>query len=106
MKYFIKIVVVIATMSIFALGMTACSSSGGSGYSRTSVHYGYRGYRGHPWGYGGAYYPDYPGGGVGDGSVDPDWGVDAPSAPIAMPMPDMGMPDFGGMDAGGMDFDF
>jgi hypothetical protein len=29
--------------------------------------------------------------------VDPDWGVEAPSAPIAVPMPEMGMPDFGGM---------
>jgi hypothetical protein len=30
--------------------------------------------------------------------VDPDWGVEAPSAPIALPMPDMSIPDFGGMD--------
>ena len=89
--------------------MTACSSSGGGGYNRASMHYGngYRGYRGNPWGYDGVYYPDGGGGIGGGGSVDPDWGVDAPSRPIAVPMPEMGMPDFGGMDdMGGMDFDF
>ena len=100
MKAFSKILIVLATMLIFLLGMTACSSSGGSGYSRSSMHYGYgyRGYRGNSWGYGGNYYPGGGGGIGGGGPVDPDWGVDAPSAPIAVPMPEMGMPDMGGMD--------
>lgn len=98
MKFFSKITLMIITLSIALLAMSACSSSGGSGYSRTTIHHGvgYRGYRADPWGYRPVYIPIDGGSGV-----DPDWGVEAPSTPIAVPMPDMGMPDFGGMD-----FDF
>jgi len=84
-----------------ALLTTACTSSG-SGSSRTYIHYGagYRGFYRHPWGYP----PRYIGGGIGGGAVDPDWGVEPPGGPVALPMPDMGMPDFDMMDMG--DFDW
>lgn len=95
MKSFGKIVLLLITMSMTLWLVSACSSSGGSGYSRSSAHYGYRGYRGHPWGYNRVYVP------VDGGSIDPDWGVDGPSAPVATPLPDMGMPD---MDMGGFDW--
>lgn len=94
MKTLNRILVLMLSLSILLLLMPACSSSGGSGYSRSSIHYGYRGYRGHPWGYDGVYIP-------GGGGVDPDWGVGGPSGPVAVPLPEMGMPDMGGMD-----FDF
>jgi hypothetical protein len=91
MKSLIRIVLLMLTLSMTTWLLTACSSSGGSGYSRSSVHYGYRGYRGHPWGYDRVYVP------VG-GGIDPGWGVGGPSGPVATPLPDMGMPDMGGMD--------
>jgi len=83
--------------------LTACSSSGGSGYSGRTVYHGgvgYGGYYGRPWGY----RPGYVGG------IDPGPGIGG-GGPVASQMPDMGMPDFdGGMDMGmGMDmggFDF
>ena len=79
--------------------MTACSG-GSSGYTRSHVSYGagYRGYYRRPWGYPPVY--------VGGGEVDPDWGVDRPDMPEAVPLPEMGMPDMGGMDMdmGGFDW--
>jgi len=90
-------VVVLAAASVV---LTTACSSGGSGMSRTSMHYGagYRGYYRQPWGYPPVY--------VGGGGVDPDWGVEAPDYPVATPMPEMGMPDMGGMDMdmGGFDW--
>lgn len=75
--------------------LTACGGSS-SGSTRSYIHHspGYRGYYRRPWGYPPIY--------VGGGEVDPDWGVEAPGQPIAVPLPEMGMPDFGG----GMDMDF
>lgn len=75
--------------------LSACSSSG-SGYGRSSVHYGvgYGRYYGRPWGYD----PVYVGGGIDHGG------------PVATQLPEMGMPDFGGgmgmdsMDMGGFDW--
>jgi len=82
-----KIMLLMLIMSITLLIIPACSGSGGGGYSRATIHhgYGYRGYRGHPWGYDGVYIP---GGGGG-------WGGGGPSGPVAVPLPEMGMPDFG-----------
>lgn len=91
MKSLTKIVLLIVSLSLGSFLISACSSSGGSGYSRSSIHYGYRGYRGHPWGYGGVYIP-------GGGGIGPGWGG---GGPTAVQLPDMGMPDMGGMD-----FDF
>ncbi len=87
--------------------VTGCSSKGAYA-SRGSVYHGvgFRGYYHYPWGR----RPIYIGGGGGGiggggaGEVDPDWGVEPPGEPIAVPLPEMGLPDFGGgMDAGGMD---
>ena len=94
---------VLVSLALIAATLPGCGSSGSS---RSYVSYGagYRGYYGpRPWGY----YPGYIG--VGGGEIDPDWGVEPPDGPIAVPlpetgMPDMGMPDMGGMDMGGMDF--
>lgn len=90
----------IAVIALASITLTTACSSSGSGMQRTSVHYGagYRGYYRQPWGYP----PVYIGGGAGE--VDPEWGVQAPSPPVAAPMPEMGYPDMGGMDMGGMDF--
>ena len=83
--------------------LTACSSSGSS-KTKSYVHYGagYRGYYRRPWGY----RPSYIGGGDID-DIDPDYGVEPPSPPVAVPLPEMGYPDFGGgfdMDMGGFDW--
>ncbi|NNJ66096.1 MAG: hypothetical protein HKP16_11035 [Xanthomonadales bacterium] len=93
-KTLLLVLSIAATALLASALMTACSG-GGSGYSRTHMHYGagYRGYYGRPWGYP----PVYVGGG---GPVDPDWGM-GPDQPVAMPMPEMGMPD---MDMGGFDW--
>ena len=90
-------ILLVAIALVSTLLTTACSGSS-SGYKRTHVSYGagYRGYYNRPWGYP----PVYVGGGV-----DPDWGVDRPDMPEAVPLPDMGMPDMGGgMDMGGFDW--
>jgi hypothetical protein len=87
--------ILIIAVALLATALTAACSSGGSGMTRSHMHYGagYHGYYHRPWGYSPVY---------GHGAVDPDWDADAPAA-VAQPMPDMGMPDF---DAGGMDMDF
>lgn len=108
----------VATAAVIVASLTlgsGCSSSPSSGYKGGSIHY--RHYHGHPWGPWNGFrrpvivVPPGPGGGI-DREVDPDWGVEAPPMPEAIPqpsVPDMGMPDFGGdmgmgMDMGGFDF--
>ena len=91
-----------STVTVSSL-VTGCSGKGAYA-GRGSVYYGvgFRGYYHHPWNR----RPIYIGGGGGEGEVDPDWGVEPPGEPIAVPLPEMGAPDFGGgMDAGGMDMD-
>jgi len=92
----IRLPILIAVIALVSASLTTACSGSGSGYTRSHVSYGagYRGYYRRPWGYP----PVYVGGGV-----DPDWGVDGPDAPVAVPLPEMGMPDMGGMDMGGMD---
>lgn len=86
-----------ALLLVIALLTSACSSSS-SGTTRTYMHYGpgYSGFYRRPWG--------YPPINIGGGEVDPDWGVELPSEPIAVPLPDMGMPDIDMMDMGGFDW--
>ena len=93
------------TPIITATSLVSGCTKGGVYAGRGSVHYGggYRGYYGRSWNRP----PIYIGGGGGD--VDPDWGVDGPDVPEAMPLPEMGQPDFGGdfggdMDMGGFDW--
>ncbi len=89
------LILAISTSALVFAALTTACSGGGSGHTRTSVHYGagYRGYYGRPWGYP----PVYVGGGR---PIDPDWGV-GPDEPVAVPLPEMGMPD---TDMGGFDW--
>lgn len=95
-----SICLLVAGLSLAAVLLTSACSSSGSGSTRTYIHYGagYRGFYRRPWGY----RPPYIGGREID--IDPDWGVEPPSGPIAMPLPDMGMPDMGTMDLGSFDW--
>ena len=100
-----NIIILAAAFLLGTVFLTACSSSGGSGYSNRTVHHagvGYGGYYGRPWGY------DHPGY-IGGSDPVPGYG----GGPVAAQMPDMGRPDFGGgmdmdmgmgMDMGGFDF--
>jgi len=94
-----SISLLVVGLSLAAMLLTSACSSSGSGSTRTYMHYGagYRGFYRRPWGY----RPPYIGGGI---EIDPDWGVEPPSGPIAMPLPDMGMPDMGSMDMGSFDW--
>lgn len=83
--------------------LSGCARSGAYA-GRGPVYHGvgYRGYYGPAW----RRPPIYIGGG-GEGEVDPDWGVEAPDAPVAVPLPEMGMPEFDGgldIDMGGFDW--
>lgn len=88
----------VSALALGAMLLTAACSGGSSGSTRVYTSYGagYRGFYRRPWGYPPAY--------IGDREVDPDWGVEAPSGPVALPMPDMGMPDFDMMDMGSFDW--
>ena len=66
MKLVSRLLIILVLLSLITV-LPACGSSGNT---RTTVSYGmgYRGYYGpRPWGY----YPGY----IGEGEVDPDWGV-------------------------------
>jgi hypothetical protein len=99
-KIFEKTGLLLATFIVSSLLLqTACSSSG-SGYNRSTTHYGggYRGNYGHPYGgYGRP--PVY--------VIDGGGGIDH-GGPIATPLPEMGAPDMGGpgMDSMDMGFDW
>lgn len=100
MKRFHRILfgMVIGTVLLASALLTSGCAGGSSGATRTYIHYGagYRGFYRRPWG--------YPPIHIGGGEVDPDWGVDLPREPIAVPLPDMGMPDIDMMDLGAFDW--
>lgn len=100
MSHIHKTFVALATGFILLSSVLLISGcrGGSSGMTRTYIHHGagYRGFYRRPWGYPPIY--------IGGGEIDPDWGAELPSEPIAVPLPDMGMPDIDMMDLGAFDW--